>query len=58
MLQHIQRSEVSGRWTLPSQSSSPLLSSSERLPISQVTDAGFAEVGADLEYEKIKKGPS
>mmetsp|Transcript_85374 Transcript_85374/g.174104 ORF Transcript_85374/g.174104 Transcript_85374/m.174104 type:complete len:356 (+) Transcript_85374:62-1129(+) len=30
------RSLVSGRWTLPSQSSSPLLSSSERLPISQV----------------------
>lgn len=30
------RSLVSGRWTLPSQSSSPLLSSSERLPTSQV----------------------
>ena len=37
-LQQIQLwSQVSGRWTLPSHSSSPLLSSAERLPMSQVT---------------------
>ena len=44
-LQQIQLwSQVSGRWTLPSQSSSPLLSSAERLPMSQVTQVTQTEL--------------